>query len=106
MAVTHSCKSSPGYERLVFSNNNMNYSSLTTEQRAALDSLKASYCETVKLATITDAEFEHLVMTGIIEGEVKRLFDLAVQRLADGAKAMSYADRVALVQHVESQIPS
>ena len=58
LAVTHSCKSSPGYERLVFSINNMNYSSLTTEQRAALDSLKA----------------------------------------------MPYDDRVALIQHVESQI--
>ena len=104
MAVTRSCKSLPGYERLVFSNNTMNYSSLTTEQRAALDSLKASYCEISKLTSITDAEFETLVMTGLIKGEAKRLFDLAVQRLAEGAKAMSYDDRVALIQNVESQI--
>ena len=104
MAVTHSCKSSPGYERLVFSINNMNYSSLTTEQRAALDSLKASYCKTSKQTSITDAEFETLVMTGLIECEAKRLFDLAVQHLAEGAKAMSYDDRVALIQNVESQI--
>lgn len=77
---------------------------LTTEQRAALDSLKAAYCEKSKLASITDAEFEALVMTGLIEGEAKRLFDLAVQRLAEGAKAMSYDDRVALIQHVEAKI--
>ena len=81
----------------------MNYSTLTTEHRAALDSLKAAYCETAKLVSITDAEFETLVMTGLIEGEAKRLFDLAVQRIAEGAKAMSYADRVALIQQVESQ---
>lgn len=77
---------------------------LNTEQRAALDSLKASYCETSKLTSITDAEFETLVMTGLIEGEAKRLFDLAVQRLAEGAKAMSYDDRVALIQNVEAKI--
>ena len=82
----------------------MNYSSLTTEQRAALDSLKASYCKTSKQTSITDAEFETLVMTGLIECEAKRLFDLAVQRLAEGAKAMSYDDRVALIQHVEAKI--
>jgi len=81
----------------------MNFT-LNTEQRAALDSLKASYCETSKLTSITDAEFETLVMTGLIEGEAKRLFDLAVQRLAEGAKAMSYDDRVALIQHVEAKI--
>lgn len=82
----------------------MNYSTLTTEQRAALDSLKAAYCEKSKLASITDAAFETLVMTGLIEGEAKRLFDLAVQRLAEGAKAMSYDNRVALIQHVEAKI--
>ena len=82
----------------------MNYSSLTTEQRAAFDSLKASYCKTSNLSSITDAEFETLVMSGLIEGEAKRLFDLSVQRLAEGAKAMSYDDRVALIQHVELQI--
>lgn len=89
---------------MAFSNNPMNYPSLTTEQRAALDSLKACYCETSKLPSITDAEFETLVMTGLIEGEAKRLFDLAVQRLAEGAKAMPYDDRVAIIQHVESKI--
>jgi len=81
----------------------MNFT-LNTEQRAALDSLKESYCESSKLTSITDAEFETLVMTGLIEGEAKRLFDLAVQRLAEGAKAMSYDDRVALIQHVEAKI--
>ena len=39
-----------------------------------------------KLNSIEDAEFEALVMTGLIEGETKRLFDLAVQRLAESAK--------------------
>ena len=82
----------------------MNYSTLTTEQRAALDSLKSSHCKIAKLNSIEDAEFEALVMTGLIEGEAKRLFDLAVQRLAESAKTVSYADRVALIQQVESQI--
>jgi len=82
----------------------MNYSTLTTEQRAALDSLKSSHCKIAKLNSIEDAEFEALVMTGLIEGEAKRLFDLAVQRLAEGAKAMSYDDRVALIQHVDAKI--
>ena len=82
----------------------MNYSTLTSEQRAALNSLKDAYCKTAKRDSISDSEYESLIMTGIIEAEAKRLFDLAVQRLADGAKAMSYDDRVALIQNVEAKI--
>lgn len=82
----------------------MNYSSVTTEQRAALDSLKATYCKEAKLASLTDAEYETRVMTGIIEAEAKRLFGLAVERLAKGAESLTYEARIALIEHVESQI--
>lgn len=84
----------------------MNYSSLTTEQRAALDSLKATYCESTNLDMLTDAEYETRVMTGLIEAEAKRLFGLAVERLAKGTESLPYEARIALIEHVESQIAS
>lgn len=105
MEVTQSVKllvASELWDFLV--NTPMNYSNLTTEQRAALDSLKASYCETAKIDSLTDADYESRVMTGIIEAEAKRLFGLAVERLAKGAESLSYEARVALIEHVESQI--
>lgn len=82
----------------------MNYSTLTTEQRAALDSLKSCHCKTANLNSITDAEFETAVMTGIINGEAKRLFDAAVQRLATAAASMPYDARMSIVAQVESQV--
>lgn len=78
---------------------------LNSEQRAALDSLKQAHKKQTNL-DLTDDDYIATVMTGLIESEAKRLFDLAVQRLAEGAKAMPFADRVALIQRVESQIPS
>lgn len=84
----------------------MNYSSLTPEQRAALDSLKKSHAKmTGSETTLSDAEYESMVMTGIINGEAKRLFDAAVERLANAARSMPYVDRIALIQHIESQTP-
>ena len=84
----------------------MDYSTLTSEQRAAFNSLKDAYCKTTKRDSISDSEYESLVMTGIIEAEAKRLFGLAVERLAKGAESLPYDARVALIEHVESQIAS
>lgn len=82
----------------------MNFT-LNTEQRAALDSLKESH----KLQTgldLTDDEYINTVMLGIINGEAKRLFDAAVQRLATAAASMSYDARMSIVAQVEAQVTS
>jgi len=76
---------------------------LNTEQRAALDSLKASHKEQTNL-NLTDDEYISAVMLGIINEESKRLFDAAVYRLATAAASMHYDDRMAIVAQVEAQV--
>jgi len=79
----------------------MNFT-LNTEQRAALNSLKESHILQTGL-NLTDDEYIHTVMLGIIDGEAKRLFDAAVQRLATAAASMPYDARMSIVAQVESQ---
>lgn len=78
---------------------------LNTEQRAALDSLKADHKKQTNL-DLTDDEYISTVMLGIINGEAKRLFDAAVNRLATAAASMSYDARMSIVAQVESQVAS
>ena len=76
---------------------------LNTEQRAAFDSLKADHKKQTNL-DLTDDEYVSTVMLGIINGEAKRLFDAAVNRLATAAASMSYDTRMSIVAQVESQV--
>lgn len=76
---------------------------LDAEQRAALDSLRANHKKQTNL-DLTDDEYVSTVMLGIINGEAKRLFDAAVNRLATAAASMSYDTRMSIVAQVESQV--
>lgn len=76
---------------------------LDAEQRAALDSLRANHKKQTNL-DLTDDEYVSTVMLGIINGEAKRLFDAAVNRLATAAASMSYDARMSIVAQVESQV--
>lgn len=76
---------------------------LDAEQRAALDSLRANHKKQTNL-DLTDDEYVSTVMLGIINGEAKRLFDSAVNRLATAAASMSYDTRMSIVAQVESQV--
>ena len=76
---------------------------LNSEQRAALDSLKEARKTQTNL-DLTDDDYIATVMLGIIDGEAKRLFDAAVNRLATAAASMSYDTRMSIVAQVESQV--
>ena len=76
---------------------------LNSEQRAALDSLKATHKSQTNL-DLTDDDYIATVMLGIINSEAKRLFDAAVQRLATAAASMPYDARMSIVAQVESQV--
>lgn len=76
---------------------------LNTEQRAALDSLKEAH-KTQTGIDLTDDDYIATVMLGIIDGEAKRLFDAAVQRLATAAASIPYDARMSIVAQVESQV--
>ncbi len=76
---------------------------LNTEQRAALDSLKKAH-KTQTGIDLTDDDYIATVMLGIIDGEAKRLFDAAVQRLATDAVSIPYDARMNIVAQVESQV--
>lgn len=76
---------------------------LDAEQRAALDSLRANHKKQTNL-DLTDDEYVSTVMLKIINGEAKRLFDAAVNRLATAAASMSYDTRMSIVAQVESQV--
>lgn len=76
---------------------------LNSEQRAALDSLKEARKTQTNL-DLTDDDYIATVMLGIIDGEAKRLFDAAVQRLATAAASIPYDARMSIVAQVESQV--
>lgn len=80
--------------------------SLSDEQQDALNDLLARHNDGIPGGTITAEEFLTEVVTGLIDDHVRLLFNAAVSRLSDAAKAMSYPQRQALIAAVASHIPT
>ena len=79
----------------------MNYSTLTTEQRAALDSLKAAHKQQTNL-DLTDDEYIATVMIGLINEEAARLFDGAARRIVELFRPKPFEERLGIIAQLEA----
>ena len=74
----------------------MNISTLTPEQQAAFASLLAAYNESTK-QSLTAEQYQDAIILGVIDAEIARLYQAAVDMLGTGAAQAPYDQRVAQI---------
>lgn len=77
---------------------------LDSEYQNALDGMLARYNESTK-QNHTESEYLAVILNGIINSEVKALFDAEVARIGIAAASLTYAERQALIAQIEAQLP-
>jgi len=77
--------------------------SLNSEQESAANDLLADYNQSQE-TPLTLEEYFQTVLLGIVNDKVSKNFEATANALVAGAKALSYEDRVALIEQVQSQL--
>lgn len=74
----------------------MNISTLTPEQQAGFASLLSNYNATTN-QSLTAEQYQDVILLGVIDAEVSRLYQAAVAMLGSGAAQAPYDQRVAQI---------